>query len=52
MVQWQERHTYQGMGGYGSLFGDGTYWKVDFCDRCLYELFAQYLSVVENRNEF
>jgi nitric oxide reductase large subunit len=52
IIQWQERHSYSGNGGYGSHFGDGTYWRVDFCDKCLYDLFSPYLSVVENRYEF
>lgn len=30
-------------GGYGSVFGDGTQMKGDFCQHCVYTLLGNYL---------
>lgn len=33
------------IGGYNSIIGDGTKWKVDLCQYCLYDLCGQYMEI-------
>lgn len=34
----QEMKTLEWIGGYGSVFGDGTVFRLDLCQECMYAL--------------
>jgi hypothetical protein len=46
-VDWQEFFTYNGMGGYGSVFGDSCPYELDLCQNCFYELVKDYIKYTE-----
>ena len=35
IIEWQEAYSIRLMGGYGSIFGDGTTVRIDLCQHCL-----------------
>lgn len=41
-VEWQELYSIQFTGGYGSVFGDESTIRADFCQQCLKELIGPY----------
>jgi len=45
IIEWQELHCINFTGGYGSVFGDTSEVKADFCQRCLKELIKPYCRV-------
>ena len=46
-IEWQEFFTYNGMGGYGSVFGDSCSYELDLCQKCFYELVKDYIKYTE-----
>ena len=44
VFEFQEYKNIYVIGGYGSIFGDGTMWEADFCQHCLKELIGQYMK--------
>ena len=42
-LELQEFHTIHFMGGYSSIFGDGTTIHCDICQHCLYELIKDFM---------
>ena len=46
-IEWQEFFIYNGMGGYGSVFGDSCPYELDFCQHCFYELVKDYIKYTE-----
>jgi len=47
-VEYQEFFQWKFVGGYGSVFGDCTYGKVDLCQRCVKEVLGPYVQYDEN----
>jgi len=45
--EYQEFFQWEFLGGYGSVFGDGAYGKVDLCQRCVKELLGDYIQYDE-----
>jgi len=41
-VEWQELYSIDFIGGYGSVFGDGSRVSCDLCQKCLYELIGEF----------
>ena len=39
IINWQEFIHINEIGGYGSVFGDGSQIKLDICQDCFYEIF-------------
>lgn len=39
---WKVRY----MGGYGSVFGDGNYYELDLCQKCVYKLLGPYMREI------
>ena len=46
-IEWQEFFTYNGMGGYGSVFGDSIPYELDLCQNCFHELVKDYIKYIE-----
>jgi antitoxin CcdA len=44
IMEAQEFHYINFMGGYGSVFGDGVNVKLDICQHCLNEKLGKYLK--------
>ncbi len=47
-LEFQERMSYRTVGGYGSVWGDGTTVEVDLCQWCAYNLFKDFATIHEN----
>lgn len=47
----QEFHFVDLVGGYASVFGDGTRVQADLCQRCLQEKLGPYLRVITEGEE-
>lgn len=43
----QEAVQIHGVGGYGSIFGDGTEYYVDMCQHCFNKILGEYINIVE-----
>lgn len=43
VMETQEFHYIDFIGGYGSVFGDDTHFKMDICQRCLKKLVGDYI---------
>jgi hypothetical protein len=46
-LEFQEMHHISFIGGYGSIFGDGTYVEADLCQKCLYEIIHKFMRKTE-----
>jgi hypothetical protein len=44
LPEFQEFHSIVVEGGYGSIFGDGSFLTADFCQHCAMKLFGKYLK--------
>ena len=44
----QEMVSLDGIGGYGSVWGDGNAWEIDLCQRCANECFGNYVRLTGN----
>lgn len=51
IVETQEFHHIRFVGGYGSIFGDGSKIQCDICQHCLKKVMGSYL-VVDTSNSF
>jgi hypothetical protein len=51
IVEVQEMHSINFVGGYGSLFGDMNRVKGDFCQSCLVMLLGKFLTISEAEYE-
>jgi len=44
LIEWNEAHTIEFLGGFGSVFGDGNVVECDLCQSCLKELISPYMK--------
>ena len=44
----QEFMHWRRIGGYGSVFGDGSVLELDLCQGCVQELLGEYIRVVDS----
>lgn len=51
MTESQEVFRYRDIGGYGSVWGDGTDYEIVLCQRCAYGLLAPYATVRDGESE-
>jgi len=49
--EFQEFLRVRDTGGYGSVFGDGTTWELDLCQRCLKRTLGKHIRIVETPEE-
>jgi hypothetical protein len=42
-LEWQEVMSYNDVGGFGSVFGDGVEWSIDLCQHCTMFLLGPYI---------
>ena len=42
----QEMVNFHGVGGYGSVFGDGTEFYIDMCQHCFKNILGKYVNIV------
>lgn len=43
----QEAVQIHGIGGYGSIFGDGSEYYIDMCQHCFNKKLGEYINIVE-----
>ena len=49
-IEWQEFFVYTGCGGYGSVFGDGTKYRIDLCQSCMFKLIGGYAEDIDEED--
>jgi hypothetical protein len=52
---WEEVQEFQSImvvGGYGSVFGDGTKWKIDICQHCIKNMLGKYMIEIKDEVPF
>lgn len=42
IIEWQEFISWELVGGYSSVWGDGSRVRIDLCQKCAYELLHEY----------
>jgi hypothetical protein len=52
VIETQEFQHIRISGGYGSVFGDGSRLQADICQNCFKKLMGEYLSDVEESDQF
>jgi len=48
MFEYQEFMKFETVGGYGSVWGDGTRISLDLCQTCQHELFKDYVVEIKS----